>query len=60
MKCPYHTEKVVQVNQNTYEYDEDGYNTFHHHKLIEKKHLMECLKENCAAWEKGHCNYKGD
>lgn len=59
MKCPYNLKRILQVNQNIYEYDENGFNTVHSHKLIENKFLMECLKEDCAVWQDSHCNYKG-
>lgn len=49
MKCPYNVKAVEQVNQNHYEYDENGCNTFHHHKLVEIKMLMDCLEGDCAA-----------
>ncbi|WHH58471.1 hypothetical protein [Petroclostridium sp. X23] len=56
MKCTYAC-NVEQVNQNRYEFDDDGRNTFHEHKLIELKHYIECLKEECGAWYDGRCHY---
>jgi hypothetical protein len=56
MKCPYAC-NAHQVNQNRYEYDEDGRNTFHEHKLVEKKQFLDCLQEECAVWIDGRCNY---
>jgi hypothetical protein len=55
MKCPYAV-NVEQISQNTYTY-EDGQNTFHQHKLIENRKFVECLKEECAVWVDGRCNY---
>lgn len=60
MKCPYNVAIIKQVNQNRYEYDENGCSTFHQHKMVEEKLLMDCLKENCAAWQNGQCRYRGD
>lgn len=57
MLCPYNIKTIVQVNQNKYEYNEDGVNTFHEHKLVETRNLANCQKENCAAWHKGRCRY---
>lgn len=57
MFCPYNLKTIVQVNQNRYEYNEAGMNTYHEHKLIENRSLMRCQKENCAAWYKGRCRY---
>ena len=36
MICPYICH-VIQTNQNRYEYDEEGRNTFHEHILAEQK-----------------------
>jgi hypothetical protein len=56
MKCPY-TVNVEQVNQNSYEYDADGQNVFHEHKLFEYKQFVKCLESECAVWINGRCNY---
>lgn len=40
-KCPYMLE-IEQVNQNSYEYDEDGKQTVHAHKLIEVQRPAPC------------------
>ena len=56
MKCPY-TCNVEQANENTYEFDEEGHNTHHEHKLVEKRQFVECLKEECAVWQDEKCNY---
>lgn len=50
---------VTQVNQNRYEYDEEGRNTFHEHVLQERKVPFTCAKENCGAWRDGRCAYGG-
>lgn len=57
MLCPYNIQKIVQVDQNRYEYNDDNMTTLHEHKLIEIRDMMECLKEDCAAWHKGRCRY---
>ena len=56
MKCPY-TVNIEQANQNTYEYDTDGHNIFHEHKLVEVKHFVKCLESDCGVWADGKCNY---
>lgn len=56
MKCPYAC-NIEQANQNTYEYDCDGHNVFHEHKLVETKMFIPCLKDECAVWVNGKCNY---
>lgn len=56
MKCPY-TCDTEQVNQNSYEYDEDGHNIFHEHKLIEHCTYVNCLQEECAVFYDGKCHY---
>lgn len=60
MKCPYYVISTTQVNQYTYEYDENNLNTFTQHKLLETNALMDCLKEECAVWINGRCMYRGD
>jgi len=58
MKCPYSVD-IKQVNQNRYEYNDDGLTTFHEHILIETRTFMECPKEQCGAWQDGKCKYSG-
>lgn len=55
MKCPYTIDETVQVNE--YTYDENG--GVKKHRLIEQRKLMECVKDDCAAWHKGKCQYRG-
>lgn len=57
MKCPYEV-NIEQANQNRYEYDCDGHNVFHEHKLLEHRKFLECLKEECAVFVAGHCRYE--
>lgn len=59
MKCPYAIDQTVQINVNCYEYNENGNCVKHRQKLVEQHGLMDCLKENCAAWRDGHCEYRG-
>lgn len=56
MKCPYIC-NIEQVNQNKYEFDEEGRNNFHEHKLVEIKIFAQCLKEECGAWRNDKCNF---
>lgn len=58
MICPYIC-NVVQTNQNKYEFDENGLNTFHEHALTEKKQPIPCAGEECGAWQDGRCRYGG-
>ena len=53
MKCPYTVGNITQFNVNRYSYDEDGNITKHVHQLNEQHELMECLQEECVAWEGG-------
>ena len=57
MKCPY-TCDVERVSQNSYEHDDDGYNTFNEEKIIEHRTYIDCLKDDCAAFYDGRCHYK--
>ena len=54
MICPYICH-VIQTNQNRYEYDEEGRNTFHEHILAEQKVPLTCAREDCGAWRDGRC-----
>ena len=56
MICPYICH-VIQTNQNRYEYDEEGRNTFHEHILAEQKVPLTCAREDCGAWRDGRCTY---
>ena len=58
MICPY-IGHVIQTNQNRYEYDEEGRNTFHEHILAEQKVSLTCAREDCGAWRDGRCTYGG-
>lgn len=58
MICPYSFAAIEQVNQNKYEYDTDGHNTFHEHKMVESRKFAECAKEGCGAWHEGRCRYR--
>ena len=60
MICPYCVTAVTQINQNTYEYDESGNQTYHQHVLKEEKTRAECAKEECGAWRNGMCCFKSD
>lgn len=55
MKCPYAC-NIEQVNQWKYE-NEDGLSKNTVHKLIEKKTYVDCLKEDCGAWQNNRCNF---
>lgn len=59
MKCPYTVDQTVQINVNLYTFDESGNCTKHRHELVEQRDLMDCLREECAAWRDGRCEYRG-
>lgn len=59
MICPFNHIHSEQVNQNVYEYDVDGRNTFHEHVFVEDRAFAECEKENCGVWRDGKCWYNG-
>lgn len=56
--CPY-TLTVEQANQNTHEYDEEGRETMHTHKLAERQTFARCKGKDCGAWWLGRCRRKG-
>lgn len=53
-QCPYNIH-VEQVNENAFEYDTDGHEICHSHKLIEKQFPMPCTGKDCGAWRFGRC-----
>lgn len=59
MICPYICD-IVQVNQDAYEYDENGNTTAHEHVLVERQTPMKCKAHECAAWAGGKCGYRGE
>jgi hypothetical protein len=56
MKCPY-VVNIQQTNVNKYEYDEDGKQTIHNHRLVEVRTFVECVKEDCGAYQNSKCCY---
>lgn len=58
MKCPYTILDAAQVTTNYYEYNENGDLTLNRCTLTEQRDLMDCLKEECAAWRDGRCTYR--
>ena len=54
MKCPYNR-IVEQVNQTRYEYDENGFQNFCEHKLVENYKFENCLGKDCATFWRGRC-----
>lgn len=59
MKCPYTILDTVQTNTERYGFDENGNCISRRHTLVEQRDLMDCLKEECAAWQDGRCQYRG-
>ena len=59
MKCPYICTNIQTV-QIVYIRDElSDVITAEEHRLVDKKRMQECLKEECAAWSNGRCDCKG-
>lgn len=56
--CPYNLH-VVQQNQDTHEYNENGQEVFHVHRLAEVQKPSPCAGKACGAWRFGHCRRKG-
>jgi len=58
MKCPY-IQKQVTVEETAQEFDDNQCCTSLTTATVKSIELPECLKENCGAWQSGHCNFKG-
>lgn len=56
MKCPYNN-IVNQITKFTYDYMPDGNVSEYKQTFFQNGVFQECLKEDCAAWYNGHCNY---
>ena len=57
MKCPY-TANCQIVTQSKMEYNEDGQMTISTEIQNQELQLIDCLKEECAAFRDGQCHYK--
>lgn len=58
MKCPYNR-ITNEYTKYTYDYFENGEMSSCDQLFIQSGVFQECLKEECAAWHNGQCNYKG-
>lgn len=52
--CPFNV-KIVQQNQDIYEYDESNNMKNHNHILIENQDPTPCKGKACASWSFGRC-----
>ncbi len=58
MKCPYAvTRKLIQ--QTVYTYSDDGQQTAQQVFETNSAEYIPCLEQECAAWQNGHCCYRG-
>ena len=58
MKCPYAVHRKI-VTKYEYEYDEDGKTTEAKEVSTSQAFLIDCVEDECGAWQNGKCNYKG-
>lgn len=56
MKCPYNR-MVNEMQKYEYDYMPDGNVSKFTQNLFQNEIFQECIKEDCAAWYDGHCNY---
>lgn len=56
MKCPYAVDRHC-VTQTHFEYDENGAEAFRQTADHSTAIFMDCLQENCGAWQDGRCRY---
>lgn len=65
MKCPFVCSHIEQIEQTSYDYNDDGIEIFREHRLIENKELHECVHKDCGVFykaddeEKARCHYNG-
>jgi hypothetical protein len=56
MYCPYAVNRHL-VQQTTYEYNDDNYQTLQQTIEHNTAEFVECKKELCGAWHDGKCHY---
>lgn len=56
MYCPYAVNRHP-VQQTTYEYNDDNYQTLQQTIEHNTAEFVECKKELCGAWHDGKCHY---
>lgn len=59
MKCPYAVDRHC-VTQTHFEYDEEGVETFRQTVEDNTAEFVDCLKDGCAAWRDGRCQYRSE
>nr|DAZ02364.1 MAG TPA: hypothetical protein [Caudoviricetes sp.] len=59
MKCPYAVTRST-TSQTVYEYGEDGEMTMQQTVDHNEAKFVDCLEGNCAAWQNGRCQYRGE
>lgn len=59
MKCPYAVARST-TSQTVYEYGEDGEMTMQQTVDHNEAKFVDCLEGNCAAWQNGRCQYRGE
>ena len=59
MKCPYilNTQTIIQTKV---EQDEEGENKHFFEVQNQRSEMIECIKNQCAAYINGKCNYNGN
>lgn len=58
MKCPYNVNYQI-VTQSKMEYNDEGQMTINTNIQNQTVQMIECIKEECAAFEDGKCRYRG-
>lgn len=56
MKCPYAVDRHC-VSQTKFEYDENGAETFRQTVEHNTATFVDCMKQECGAWQDGRCRY---
>ena len=59
MKCPYAVDRRT-VAQTSFEYDEEGVEIFRQTVEDKTASFLDCLREECGAWQDGRCQYRGN
>lgn len=59
MICPYAC-NLEEVTQSTFDYDEEGRQSMHQIKVVQKRIYVPCAEEDCGMWRDGGCARRND
>ena len=58
MKCPYAVHRITTTTTE-HQYDEESKHIRTNEETTNQAVFVDCMKEECGAWQNGKCNYRG-